>query len=263
MTKYAAAVLALVAALIGIIGDTHSEATGITLLGWSAIVVATLGFVATTVEIYRNRRARKRRQQKNAKTRRIANRLIVEAMQHLLVPFYVVLYEIWKNSPRGYLVDLAKSADPRYLLVALTRPEIRAELQNITLRASPDACLSRVWWESFAEHASSGSKMLNNVVEKYGAHLSSETLAALEELRADEMIGIRLPRIKDIVMANAHLPKLTLAHVLAGMNDYSALDAMVRRVVALLDLAEQRSIGALDCRLRVLVACPRQFGVLG
>ena len=49
------------------------------------------------------------------------------------------------------------------------------------------------------------------------------------------MVGLRLPHLHDIVMANEHLPQLTFAHAFAGRGDYAAFDAMLKRVGALLD----------------------------
>lgn len=143
----------------------------------------------------------------------------------------------WNKNPRSNLVDLEKVSDERYLLRTLFVAEVRAELKTMSLRVSPNVYPPRIWWEYLAEHACSGSEKLDSVAAKYSAYLSSETLIALEDLRADEMVGLRLPRLKDIVDANELLPTLTLGHALAGPGDYKAFDAMLRRVKVLLVLA--------------------------
>lgn len=106
MTKYVSAFLALAAALTGIVGETHDEANSVTTLGWGAIIVAALSFVAITVETYRDHRALDWQDRQKVEIGRVASRQIVEALRHLLIPFYVVLHEIWKKSPGSKLVEL-------------------------------------------------------------------------------------------------------------------------------------------------------------
>jgi hypothetical protein len=232
--KYLSAFVALAAALTGIIGDTHNEAQGITALGWGAIVFAFLSCGAIVYQTRRDRRALAWQERQKVAIRQVANRQIVDAVEHLLVPFYVILHEIWNKDSRSGLVDLARTNDEQYLLEALSRSEIRAEFASMNLRESPDVYPPSIWWQYFGEHASGGSRLLNDVAAKYGAYLDSRTLIALEALRGDEMVGLRLPRLHDIVMANERLPKLTLAHAFSGMGDYAAFDAMLTRVRVLL-----------------------------
>jgi hypothetical protein len=237
MTKYLSAVLVLAAALTGIIGDTHNEENGVTPLGLGAIIVAVLSFLVIVVETYRDHREINWQERQRREIEGVAHRQIVEAVKQLLVPFYVVLHEVWKKNSRRGLVDLEKVSDERYLLHTLALPAIRVEFQTMDLRVSPGVYPPKIWWEYFAEYAILGSERLNNAAAKYSAHLSSRTLIALEDLRADEMVGMRLPRLKDIVMANEHLPKLTLEHALSGRGDYAAFDKMLSRVGVLLNLA--------------------------
>ena len=157
----------------GIIGDTHNDAQGVTLLGWGAIAIAFLSCGWMVYELAWQERQK-------AEIRRVAHRQTVEAVKHLLAPFYVALHEISKKDSRSGLIDLARMDDERYLLEALSRPEIRAELATVNLHLSPDVYPPSIWWQYFAEHASSGSRLLNDVAAKYSMYLASETLVALE-----------------------------------------------------------------------------------
>lgn len=239
MAKYFSALLALAAALTGIIGDTYNDVQGVTPLGWGAIVVAFASCGLIVWETRRDRRALNWQELQKIEIRQVANRHIVDAVKHLLVPFYVILHEIWRKDSRSGLVDLARTDDERYLVTALARPEIRAEFATMNLRVSPSVYPPSIWWQYFAEHAVGASRLLNDVAAKYGAYLDSQTLVALEALRADEMVALRLPRLHDIVMANERLPNLTLAHAFSGMRDYAAFDAMLHRVSVLLALASK------------------------
>lgn len=244
VTKYVSAILVLAAALTGIIGDTHNDALGITPLGWGAIVVVTLSFVVIVVETYRDQRALSWQERQRREVQRVAHRQIFQAVRVLLGPFSMILHEIWKKNPRGDLVDLGRTNDARYLLRMLGLSEIRAQFHTINLRVSPDVYPPKIWWEFFAEHARSASEKLNSVAAKYSAYLRAETLTALEDLRADEMVGLRLPHFADIVMANERLPNLTLEHAFSGPSGYAALDEMVNRINKLIDLTESKSVSA-------------------
>ena len=101
MTKYASAIFALAAALVGIVGGTQDSTrpgiAGITQLGWAAIVVAVLSFAVILIETYRDHAKINWQAEQKAKVRRVANRQVVEAIMYFLSPFRVLLTEIWQK----------------------------------------------------------------------------------------------------------------------------------------------------------------------
>lgn len=232
-TRYLPAVLSLAAALTGIIGDTHDETAGVTALGWGAIVVAILSFVVLT-------RTLSWQERQKVQIRRVAHQEIAKAVSLLIRPFRTMLYEIWNKDTRSKLIDYGRTDDDWYVLEALSRSDIRAEVSRMSCRVSPKHVYPPiVWWKYLADSATDGSEALNQVAGKYSAYLDAETLIALEDLRSDELVR-HLPHLDVIVTINEPLPNLTLEHALWGARDYAALDGLLKHVGTLLTRIGER-----------------------
>jgi hypothetical protein len=234
--KYAPALFGFVATLIGILGDTHDSArpgvAGITALGWGAIVVAALAFLV----IYWQARQR-------AKIAHIGDRLVVRAVMRLLTPFGCFLRETWQK-PNDLGLDLDQlDTNAAYIIDQLSKPAVRAEFGSVDLRAKPNVYPPLLWWEYFAECASQASESLDRISATYIEYLDTETLVFIQDLLEDDLISFRLARLGENISANSHIVPLTLSYVFDGPGGYEDLNAMLRKLRAVLDhLSSERPI---------------------
>jgi hypothetical protein len=239
MTKYIFAALAFAAALTGIVGDTHDSArpgaAGITTLGWWALIFATLSFVVILLETHRDHAKINWQAQQSAKVRRVANRQIVEAIKYLLMPFHVLLTEMWTKKSTSE-IDLDKlDGTPTYVVDLLFSATVRAEFDHVDLRATPNVYPPIVWWEYFAKHASEARELLNQAAAKYSGYLDPDTLAAIEEVRADEVVYLRLPGLGVLESTNKHISPFPLTFAFGPHMGLANLNAMLEKLRALLD----------------------------
>lgn len=241
MMKYASAVFAFAAALTSIVGDTHDSArpdiAGITLLGWAAIVVAALSFAVILVETYRDHVKINWQAAQKAKVRRVANRQVVEALMYFLSPFRVLLTEIWQKRS-GLEVDLEQlDRNPAYILGLLSNPSIRADFKSVDLRAKPNVYPPTLWWEYFSKHASEARELLNQAAAKYSGYLDPDALAAIEEVRSDELVCFRFPHLGELESNNKQIVPLPLTYAFGIREDWASLDVMLGKLRAVLDHA--------------------------
>lgn len=239
MMKYASAVFAFAAALTSIVGDTHDSArpgiAGITLLGWAAIVVAALSFAVILVETYRDHVKINWQAAQKAKVRRVANRQVVKALMYFLSPFRVLLTEIWQKRS-GLEVDLEQlDRNPAYILGLLANPSIRADFKNVDLRAKANVYPPTLWWEYFSKHASEARELLNQAAAKYSGYLDPDALAAIEEVRSDELVCFRFPHLGELESDNKQIVPLPLTYAFGIREDLASLDVMLGKLRAVLD----------------------------
>ena len=236
--KYASAVFAFAAALTGIVGDTHDSArsgiASITLLGWTAIVVAALSFAVILVETYRDHVKINWQAAQKAKVRHVANRQVVEAIMYFLSPFRVLLTEIWQKR-RDLEVDLDQlDRSPTYILELLSTPSIRADFKSVDLRAKPNVYPPTLWWEFLSKHASEARELLNQAAAKYSGYLAPDALAAIEEVRSDELVCFRFPHLGELEAENKQIVPLPLTDAFGIREGWESFDVMLGKIRSVL-----------------------------
>ena len=232
MLKYASALFAFAAALTGVVGDTHNSTrpgiAGITRLGWIAIVVAALSFAVLLVETYRDHAKINWQAAQKAKVRVIANQQVVEAIMYFLTPFRLLLTDIWQKR-RGLEIDLEQlDKSPTYILELLSNPSIRVDFESIDLRGKPNVFPSIHWYDYLAAHASGARELLNEAAAKYSGYLDPDALAAIEEVRADELVCFRLPYLGQLEATNRQIVPLPLTAAFGIREGGESLDVMIR-----------------------------------
>lgn len=237
--KYASALFAFAAALFGIIGDTHDSArpgiAGITYFGWAAVVVAALSFAVIIVSTYRDHVKINWQAKQKANVRRVANRQVIEAIMYFLSPFRVLLTEIWQRRS-GMEIDLDQlDKNPAYILDLLSNRSIRVDFKNVDLRAKPNVHPPTRWCEYFAEHASHACELLNQAAAKYSGYLDPDALAAIEEVRSDELVCFRFPHLGQLEADNKQIVPCPLTYAFGIREDLEPLDAMIKKFRAVLD----------------------------
>jgi hypothetical protein len=235
ITKYASATFTCAAGLTGIIGNTHDATnpgvSGITLLGWGALLAVFLGFVVIVLETYRDQRKIHWQIQQKAKVRDIANRQIVDAVMHLLNPFRILLSQEIRGKAKDVEIgfeELDKSA--RYIVDLLSNPAVQSEFERVDLRATPNVAPPIVWWEYFAKCAVEARDLLNQAAAKYSGYLTPDSLVALEELRADSVVSFRLTHLGELVSMNEQIKPFPLSHAFGGRSEYAEFETMLCRV---------------------------------
>jgi hypothetical protein len=234
--KYIAPTLAYVAAMIGI-ADKAIHTPGIDLaqisgLQWGAIVVATLSYAAVMFETRRTGKELAKQKEQRAKLQELGNVQIRAAVDVLLRPYRLFLEGV------ADVDDWDRLDDTKYVLQQLVDPRVRSHFKSVDARGDANVYPKCKNWELIAERTKVARELLGESVVKFSSYLSAETIEAIEILRTDEMVGMRLPDLQDLITANQGVTTFTLEHVLGGRGDYAAFDTMLLRIGALLDRIE-------------------------
>lgn len=234
LTKYIAATLTYAAAAIAIaekaINNGRIDPTKISALWWMAIVVATLGYVFVLVETRRTTRELKKQKLQRSAVKGLATARMRRAIDHLLRPYKLFLKGV---VPVDDWDRLDNDAD--YVLKMLGERSARSAFRSIDARADANVYPKCTNWELLADRSREARDLLGQLVANFSSYFGPELLAAVESLRADEMVEMRLPDLGDLVTANQELPTFTLEHALGGLGDYAAFDTMIARTRTLLD----------------------------
>ncbi|MBI5186639.1 MAG: hypothetical protein HZA01_13070 [Nitrospinae bacterium] len=148
---------------------------------------------------------------------------VAEAVMYLLNPFSVLLTDIWrKRSDLGIDLDqLDRSAS--HILYQLSKPTVRAEFASIDLRAEPNVTPPIRWWEYFAKSASEARALLNQDAAKYSGYLDPDTIVAIGQVRADELVYFRLPGLGELESSNRHIVPLPLSYAFGMREGYGSI----------------------------------------
>ncbi len=141
----------------------------------------------------------------------------------------------WQKG-RGLEIDLEKlDKSPMYILELLSNPSIRADFGGVDLRARPNVYPPIHWYECFAAHASDARELLNHAAAKYSGYLDPDVLAAIEEVRGDELVCFRLPHLGQLEAANRQIVPLPLTAAFGIREGSESLDVMLRTLRTVLD----------------------------
>jgi hypothetical protein len=165
--------------------------------------------------------------------RDIANRQVAEAVTYLLWPFHILLIEIWKtrNDLDFDLDEMDRNS--AYVLDLLSNSTVRAEFEYVDLRARPANGLPLLWWEYFAKHASAARELMNQAAAKYSGYLDADTLVAIEDIRSDELVYMRLPHLGELESDNKRINPFPLTFAFGTREGYLSLDKMIEKIRAL------------------------------
>jgi|GEM_PF-4487119 len=234
LTKYIAATLTYAAAAIAIaekaVSNGRIDPTKISALWWMAIFVATLGYVFVLVETRRTTRELTKQKLQRAAVKGLADARMRRAIDVLLRPYKLFLKGVVPVDAWDRLDN-----DAGYVLQILGEPGARSAFRSIDARADANVYPKCTNWELLADRSREARDVLGQLVANFSSYFGPEVLATAETLRADEMVGMRLPDLGDLVAANQELPTYTLEHALGGLGDYAAFDTMIVRTRALLD----------------------------
>lgn len=236
LTKYTTATMAYAAAMIGIADDaiqgSRIDLEQISVLQWGAIAVATLSFVVILAQTKRTQKKLGEQKQQRARVQELANIQIKLAIDALLRPYRLFLQSF-------VAIDAWDRLDSaRHVLKMLSDPSTRSGFKSIDVRSEANVYPKCKNWQLLAERTQAARDLLGESVAKFSSYLSAETLEAVENLRGDEMVGMRLPDLQVLISTNEDMTSFTLEHALGGRGDYAAFDAMLKRIGALLDCVE-------------------------
>jgi hypothetical protein len=236
LTKYIAVTFTYLAAMIGIadkaIGLRGLNLSQVSKLQWGAIVVATLSYAVVVVETRRTGKELAKQKQQRTKVQNLASIQVRVAIDVLLRPYRLFL--------RGIITvdDWARLDDSRYVLQQLSDPGVRSHFNSVDARANANVYPVCKNWELIAENTTVARNLLGESVSKFSSYLNAEIIEAVEALRADEMVGMRLPNLAVLITANQDMTTFTLQHVFEGMGDYAAFNTMLLLIGTLLDRIE-------------------------
>ncbi len=237
LTKYIAATLTYGAALIAIgdkaIYNGRIDLAQVSALQWVAVVVASLSYVVVLVETRRTDRELREEKQQRTKVRELARTQIRLTVDVLLRPYRLFLKGVVPVDDWDRL-----DSDAGYVLEVLGEPRARSGFHSIDARADANVYPKCKNWELLAERTRAAHDLLGQLVTKFVSYLSAEVLDAVEALRSDEMAGMRLPDLEELITANQHMTMFTLEHALGGLGDYATFDTMLGRIRALLERIE-------------------------
>jgi hypothetical protein len=243
LTKYIAATLTYAAVLIGIadkvVHGTRIDLTQVSRLQWGAIVVATLSYAVVMVETWRTQKELSNQKQQRRMVQELARTQIKRAIDVLLGPYRHFLEKAFPADEWDRLEN-----DARYVLQVLAEPRGRSAFQSIGAHDDAGMYPKCKNWELLATRTQVAGDLLGESVTKFGSYLTAEILNAVETLRTDEMVGMRLPDLQVLITANQQMKTFTLEHVLGGMGDYAAFDTMLERIRTLLDWIESEAKAA-------------------
>jgi hypothetical protein len=234
-TKYIAATLTYGAAMIAIadkaISGGRIELARVSTLQWGAAIVATLSYAVVLLETQRSNKDLREQKLQQAKVRELARTQLRMAIEILLRPYRLFLKDVVSVDDWDRL-----DSDSVYVLAVLDEPRARLAFRSMDARADANVYPKCKNWELLAERTRSARDLLGQLAAKFVSHLSAEVVEAVEALRTDEMVGMRLPDLDDLMTANKHMAAFTLEQVLGGgPRGYDAFDAMLVRTRALLE----------------------------
>jgi hypothetical protein len=153
------------------------------------------------------------------------------AVEILLRPYRLFLKEVVSVDDWDRL-----DSDSAYVLGVLGEPRAQAAFGSIDARADANVYPKCKNWELLAERTRTARDLLGQLVTKFISYLSADVVDAVEALRSDDLVGMRLPDLEDLMTANQQMAAFTLEHALGGgPHGYDAFDAMLRRTRALLE----------------------------